>query len=328
MKAILVGLGKIGQLYDYKHESENIIFSYAKAIKYFEEIELVCAVDIDDKLRNLFEEKYGIPSYSSIAKAASLHNFDACIIATSTGTHYDIFMELATYNPKAILCEKPIASSIEEAKKMIEVTEKNNIQFVVNFKRRFDPEVILLKQSLHQRSVGTIEKVVCYYGKGLLNNASHMIDLLVYFFGKPIASKILCVNGYNDYNGDYDIDLILSFEGFEAYLIANNHNSYTLFEMDIIGSMQRVRYSAKDEESISIFEKKEHELFSGYIFLGDNPKIQKTDMNRYQYNTIKHFYDVVCNHADNLSSGQNALMSLEIIDGLIKEVTLGGYCEK
>ena len=88
---------------------------------------------------------------------------DIISVCTPPETHCQIVCDIAPY-VKAIYCEKPIATTIEDAEKMIEVCHKHNVILQVNHQRRFGRPKFL-------------------FSRGLLNTGSHMFDLLRMYFG-------------------------------------------------------------------------------------------------------------------------------------------------
>jgi len=321
MQVAIIGLGQIGLLYDYEQKNKDIILSHAKAFWEHPSFELVCGVDTNFEYREKFETKYHIPSYASIAEMMENHTPEIVTIATNTSTHFRVFSELAQFKLKAIFCEKPLASNFHDANKMVEVSNNKNISLIVNFKRRFDPGIQKIKEVIISNELGTVEKVVLFYGKGVLNNGSHLIDLLIYLFGMPNNYKILKVHSYNKYENDYDVDLTFFFDDFEVYMFANNHKDYTLFEMDIIGQNGRIILDAKEKETINFYKKKEHEVFSGYTFLDSNALSIKMEMDKYQFNAFNDLDKVLTENIDSVSSGENALLSLKLVDDIISSIS-------
>jgi inositol 2-dehydrogenase len=79
-----------------------------------------------------------VPHVFDRAEAAmALPTVHAVIIATPTQTHPDLVIAAAQAG-KAIFCEKPLALSLEAARKALEVVETTGVPLQVGFMRRFD----------------------------------------------------------------------------------------------------------------------------------------------------------------------------------------------
>ena len=110
-KVAVIGLGNVGQLYDYKNSSKNIILTHCKAISLHPSFELVAGVDIDENNCKNFREKFAKPVFQSINELCIKHKPDVFVIASPTKTHNEIFHEIINYSPDCIILEKPIATN-------------------------------------------------------------------------------------------------------------------------------------------------------------------------------------------------------------------------
>jgi len=72
---------------------------------------------------------------------------DIVSICTPVETHCQIVCDIAPY-VKAIYCEKPMATSLKECDRMIEVCEKNNVILQINHQRNFVPPVMRFSRDL------------------------------------------------------------------------------------------------------------------------------------------------------------------------------------
>tara|TARA_Y100000310_G_scaffold144390_1_gene143646 strand:+ start:18956 stop:19720 length:765 start_codon:yes stop_codon:yes gene_type:complete len=99
-----------------------------------------------------------------------LTNPDIVSVCSSVETHCQIVCDIAPY-VKAIYCEKPIATTLEDADRMIETCHKYNVILQVNHQRRF------IKPKMR-------------WSRGILNNGTHAIDLVRQLCGDEWQDKI------------------------------------------------------------------------------------------------------------------------------------------
>ncbi len=103
--------------------------------------------------------RYGWLNHTEDALAA-IENRDihAVDIATPTDTHmqYTLF---AAEHGKHIFCEKPLASSLSDARLMLEAAQKAGVVHQMGFNYRFAPAVTLLKRFLDQGRLGRVYHV-------------------------------------------------------------------------------------------------------------------------------------------------------------------------
>jgi predicted dehydrogenase len=149
---------------------------------------------------------HNVPLYPTIQELiSSPHKPDAAIICTPNHTHAPLSKSLAQSGIH-ILCEKPISSSIESAKEMLNLAKNHNIKLLIGHHRRFNPYIIKAKQILDAGSLGQIIAVnglwttfkppeyftpkaakwrssPTHGGGVILINFIHEIDLLHYLLG-------------------------------------------------------------------------------------------------------------------------------------------------
>jgi len=95
---------------------------------------------------------------------------DIVSVCTPPETHCQIVCNIAPY-VKGIYCEKPIATTLKDADKMIDVCLENNVILQINHQRRF-------------------YKPVFTFSRGVLNAGTHAFDLLDYLFKPEIEVEI------------------------------------------------------------------------------------------------------------------------------------------
>ena len=155
-RAGIIGCGRIGCGFGDCHAR-----AYRDCVK--TNLEVVCDVDIN-KAYACSHKLAGVgtitDNYEEMFLAVKL---DIVSVCTPPETHCQIVCDIAPY-VKAIYCEKPIATTIEDAEKMIETCHNHNVILQINHQRRFGRPKFL-------------------FSRGLLNTGTHMFDLLRMYFG-------------------------------------------------------------------------------------------------------------------------------------------------
>ncbi len=132
IKVGVIGVGSLGQW-------------HARIYSEIEDVELVGVFDTDENRANEIAEKYNTKPYTSIDELAV--NIDAASVVVPTDIHYDIFRQLLANNVN-MLMEKPIASTSEEAEKMVKMAEEKDILLQVGHVERFNPVMSFLEDNL------------------------------------------------------------------------------------------------------------------------------------------------------------------------------------
>ncbi len=102
---------------------------------------------------------YALPCkhYDTVEQALDKHpDIDALVIASPTPTHVAAIIT-AAQRGIAVLCEKPIAMTAEEAEHAVEVTKKHNTTLCVGFNRRFDAAFETVYDGIQSGEIGDVE---------------------------------------------------------------------------------------------------------------------------------------------------------------------------
>jgi len=118
------------------------------------DVELMGIADANESLVNSTAKKYNIKSFVDYRKLLK-ENLDAVNICVPTSLHKMVVIDAANAGVN-ILVEKPIADTVENAKKMITVCEKNDIKFMVGHIERFNPIIPVIKKSLEESNAISI----------------------------------------------------------------------------------------------------------------------------------------------------------------------------
>ena len=124
--------------------------------------ELVAFCDIIPERAEKAAKQYGIEGaqvYTDYKKLLEDDSIDVVHVLTPNVAHCGITVD-AFKAGKHVMCEKPMAATSADAKKMIDAWKKSGKKFTIGYQNRFRPEVQNLKQSCEKGDLGEI-----YYGK-------------------------------------------------------------------------------------------------------------------------------------------------------------------
>ena len=127
------------------------------------EVNLTAICDKNYKSYLFAKKLKNIRYYSNVDKILKEENPDIVSICTWKDSHYSITRKCINFGIKTIVLEKPLATSISEGKKLIKLAKKNKVRIIVNHRRRFDNEIISLKNKINKNIIGKIKKISCHY---------------------------------------------------------------------------------------------------------------------------------------------------------------------
>jgi predicted dehydrogenase len=172
----IVGAGPIGGL----GRREN---SHAGAYRRCADAELVAVADINPTRLQQFGDEWEIAPEQRYATAAEMYaraGLDIVSVTTHNLYHHQPVIEAAEAGIKVIMVEKPMAISVEWARKMIIACDRRGSRLIVEHTRRFLPHFRRLRQMVLDGAVGQVKTVSVEGCRPLLHNGTHNVDLAFY----------------------------------------------------------------------------------------------------------------------------------------------------
>lgn len=284
---IIIGAGKIGAFYD-DPKNKNIL-THAHAFKIHEAFNLLGFVDIDKQKTKKAAAMWNCKVFNNIDKVFYKNKVDIAVVATPDETHYQILKKLSQMPLRLVLMEKPLTKTLKDAEEIYRLYKKKHIPVVVNYTRRFIPELEAVREKIIKERYGNFITGNSYYGKGLIHNGSHNIDLIRWLIGE-IKKSIILDSEVDYYQNDPSISAILTLENNKKlYLQHINCNLFTIFENNFIFEKGRIvikNGSAFIEEYIV----KNNKIFKGYKNLV-RIKIIKTERFQAQKLLVNNIYN-------------------------------------
>lgn len=184
MKALIVGAGNMGGLYD-TPETEEIL-SHAHAFFVLKnEIKDFAFCDINEDNLKTASKRWGKTGYNDLKSALDAFKPSLVSVCASTACHLDVVKEVVkAESVKTIIIEKPSGKNLVEALEIEKLVKAHGKKILVNFSRNYSEGIEALKQRIEQKEFGTLQHVNGVYTKGLVNNCSHLLSLLCLFFPK------------------------------------------------------------------------------------------------------------------------------------------------
>jgi len=189
-KVLIIGAGKQGAFCDIKGSGcEHKVISHAKAFKMHGGFELLGFYDTDIEVARRAAIEWETGWFNDLEEAI-IAGADIISICTPDETHYDILNEVYKYNPQLVLCEKPIATNLRQAVEIVARYETGNIPILVNYTRRFIPELQLLKERIEKGEFGNFLYGWGGFNRGWYHTATHMVDFVLWLLGDTDNFKI------------------------------------------------------------------------------------------------------------------------------------------
>jgi UDP-N-acetylglucosamine 3-dehydrogenase len=186
----LIGLGAMGR-------------NHARVLAHLDGVELVGIVE---PVPGSVEAAHGRPLFASVAELLA-RGVDYAVVACTTSMHEEVGLELADAGVHALI-EKPLAHSVEAARRLVDAFEAGGLVAGVGHIERFNPAVQNLRLRLELGELGDVFQVVTrrqgpfphrIADVGVVKDlATHDIDLTSWVTGQDyvsVAARTLSMSG-------------------------------------------------------------------------------------------------------------------------------------
>lgn len=265
VRVAIIGCGNIGSLWD-ESDSAGLAKTHAKAFATHPQATLVSMMDVSKVRAEKAASFWKVPHFTDSTAELLLQNPDIVCLCTPEKIRLSELEKIPEQAGLVIVCEKPLASSLEEASKIEALVKRKKWHFLVNYTRRYGDGFIELKKIIDAQVYGKIDKIICQYGKGLRNNGTHIVDTLNYLLGPATQPVLLRKISDDRATQDPTTDLSLQYSEAAAYLIGTDHRNYTVFEMDLHFNKGRVCVSDRGH-IIETWKTVNDPVYPGYTVL-------------------------------------------------------------
>lgn len=270
-----------------------------------------------------FAMRHNVPRwYTDVDALLADDEVNAVYIATPPHIHLAM-TEKAAAAGKHILLEKPMALTVADCERIIEVCRVHGVQLIVAYYRRFFPMVKKIKSLLDSGAIGRPIRARAlhtgYYephpggerewitdpgigGGGFMMDAGiHRFDLFAHFFGKARDVTAYADTVHFDFSVDDSSTVIIRFEdGVHATAEFNWNVGLALDELEICGTQGRLftRHLGKDKLVL--------ETRSGVERFSLPPPAYV------HYNLVSHFVSALISGEQNALPGEEGIKATQI----------------
>ena len=262
--------------------------TYAKALDGLVSEMIFCSTD--EEAGRALAEQYGSRFYTDYTQLFEKEKVDFAAICLPTYLHCKASLA-AMERGISVLCEKPFATTEEEAREMIKTAEEKGVLFMIAHCLRFSKGYEYLKRCLHDERFGKLLSISTYrehkspawsVGNWLHNAALsggvvkdthiHDTDRIIGWLGKPksVYTTGNCVSCRTIYNYDTDISVSASASWRDVQAFPAESGYDALFEHACIRERNYKVMVYTDDEIFDPMEREEFsEFFSGKIYANE-----------------------------------------------------------
>jgi predicted dehydrogenase len=192
---------------------------------------LVAVMDVDQEGAKAAAKQFKAKCCATEQELLARKDVDAIYVATPSFLHMKQVI-MAAKARKHVLCEKPLANTAPEIKKMIAACKKARVKLGVGFMMRFNVYHQAILRMLRKKQLGNPVyargQMSCWYppmkgnwrqswklggGGPMVDMGSHVVDVLEMLFGKAKSVMALTANRAHKYEVEDTAIALLEFKG-------------------------------------------------------------------------------------------------------------------
>ena len=171
-----------------------------------DDVQVVAAYDIDPK-KVAEARELGLEGFDTLDSFLASDLFNLVLVSTPNDVHCE--MVCAALNAgKHVICEKPVAMSLDQLDRMIAASKANGRLFTVHQNRRWDKDFLIVKKLLESGDLGRVYALQSrLHGSrgamfGWRAEPEHGGGM-VYDWGVHFVDQILCLEGFDSVKSVY-----------------------------------------------------------------------------------------------------------------------------
>jgi predicted dehydrogenase len=177
-------------------------YGYAGVIGQMPNVELVVIADDDEARGKEAAERFGAswsPDYREVVKRDDI---DCVVICSENVRHREMTVAAAAAG-KHVLCEKPLATSVEDAQAMIDACESAGVKLMTAFPVRFNTSIVALRDAIRNGMIGETLNIIARNpgtnpggwfvdpelsgGGAIIDHTVHVVDVLRWIYDAEIT---------------------------------------------------------------------------------------------------------------------------------------------
>ncbi|MEC0246989.1 Gfo/Idh/MocA family oxidoreductase [Paenibacillus chitinolyticus] len=320
MKVAVVGCGTMGTVHgtDY-HRLPGV--------------ELTGVCDLDRETARELAGQVETKAYFSFEDMMAEAEIDVVSIALPTNLHKEYVMKAADLG-KHVICEKPIALTLEDAEEMIAYCQKKGVRLFIGHVVRFFPEYADLKRKLdsgvtgepgvaHLKRVGSHPGTVKDWYNDFDKSHGVIMDMMIHDidFARWAYGEVQEVFALNRRSEEQDYALVTL--RFESGAIANleGHWGYPgtfATAAEFAGKGGIIRLNSRETDSLKLLRSSAAPVGARGVQVPKSPSYQDP-----YYYELEHFLACIREDKEPLVSAEDALRALEIVLAALESARTG-----
>lgn len=269
MKAVLIGLGQVAWRFD-EEPGRKAIWTHIGAYRAVgDRVQVAGGYDPSDAARHAFAACHpDIPIFGDIGEMMRACAPEIVSICAPNDKHRQAVEAcFAEHAPRMIWCEKPLATSTEDAEEIARLCRANDTGLVVSYVRHWHPLWRRFKERLDGGEIGSVNSLRVAMPNRLWTIGSHAAGLLCWLGGDVVSMQAMSIPALEETNEPAVSGMFRFAGGAVGLLQVTGFKSNLLVEAEAIGTDGRL--TCREGSNIITVERFEDSTrYAGYRELG------------------------------------------------------------
>ena len=328
MPTVLCGFGSVaaGLSKDKRMAKYFKYRSHADVLRDHPAFDWKAVIDPDPDARRIAREDWNVSI--AVAHPDELPNEftpEVAVLATPPVAREELLRSMPSV--KAVVVEKPLGRTLKESHSFAKYCEEKGIVCQVNLFRRAERTYQELLDGIIEEHIGIAQAGTLIYGKGILNNGIHMIDLVRMLFGEIISVQTLGLGKNIELSCYVDIEVVVALTLDGGAVITMHPVDFSHYRdvlLDVWGTRGRLEIL---QEGLVLRRSPltKHRALEGVMELAiDKPVTLTSYIGTSLYQVYDNLENAMQNSKQLLSSLENAIRSEMVVEAVKTSNRMGG----
>ena len=288
--------------------------NHARVYKELSSTELVAVCDVNVERAKSIAAQYGVKAYSDSTQMLKDKQIEAVNVCTWS-TILAKEAKKALNAGKHVLVEKPMATTPQQAQKLVHTAQENGLHLTVGFLMRFIPGLQLIRQSVEDKKIGDL---VCVTAKrvsqwperigdvGVIKDtAIHDIDVMRFISKQDPVSVYAKMGSMR----------IKKFEDYAQIMLTYRNGESAFIESNWLTPYKTRMLTATGSEGIMRLDYITQDLWIEQKTETVQPRLPFQEPLKAE---LQHFVDCIVDNKKPIVTGEDGVKALEIATGAIQ----------
>lgn len=312
---------------------------HVNALKGIDDAVLYGVCDFSYEKAQEFAKEHNVIAYKSLDQMLDDPNVDSVSICTPSGLHAEQTI-LALEKGKHVLTEKPMALNVADCKKIMETEKRSGKKVSVVSQLRFGKDILKVKQLIEDNCFGKLTNCdiyIKYYrepsyyasspwrgtlkmdgGGALINQGVHGVDVMNFILGKPTVVFSNVDTRIHNIEGEDNCVSLLRYPNGASGIIQASTATPPGFPLKILIHGEKGFVEITENEITKLYLDGEYQILTTASESSNRASSNKVlDCSGHQ-KQYRNFINSINNNEKLVSSSQDGLNSLEVIENVYK----------